>query len=101
MAISVTVKHRDGSTTNAEVWASTEVAFEEKFGLSWSEAFSMDHPRQTFIYFSAYHAIQEAGKTGLSFDAWMKTINTVELEGGDEGNDSAPVAQPGSSEISQ
>lgn len=99
MAISVIVKHRDGSTTNAEIWASTEVAFEEKFGIAWSEAFSLPHPRQTYIYFSAYHAALEAGKTGLPFDAWMKNVATVDLEGGDEDpKSSAPAPQPGSSE---
>lgn len=99
MPISVTVKHRDGSTTNAEVWASTEVAFEEKFGVAWSEAFSMAYPRQTYIYFSAYHASVEAGKTALSFENWMKTVGTVELEGDEEDpKDSDQAQQPGSSE---
>lgn len=97
MAIEVTVKHRDGTTTDAKVWASTEVAFESQFGKAWGEAFSEDHPKQTYLYFAAYHAIQEAGRTGLTFEDWIKTVDAITLAG----VESAPLDQappPGSSE---
>jgi len=78
MAVEIDVKHRDGTITRTKVWASTEVAFEEKFGgLSWTEAFTQDHPRQTYLYFAAFHSIQESGSTPLTFAEWMKTVDEV------------------------
>lgn len=100
MPISVTVKHRDESTTRVEVWASTEVAFEDEFQISWSEAFSKQYVHQKHLYFAAYHAAAEAGKTGLPFKEWMKTIAQVELEGSEP--DPLDLSGPaGSSEPSQ
>lgn len=92
--ITITVAHRDGTETKAEVWASTEVAFERKFGIAWAEAFAKEYPFQEYIYFTAYHAIHEAGKTGLIFDEWVKTIGEVKLEAEDE-NPTVPAAPPG------
>lgn len=79
MAITVTVKHRDGTRTDTTVWASTEVAFEDHFGKSWSEAFSDPHPNQKYLYFVAWHSIYDAGKTALEFTDYLRTIDTVEL----------------------
>lgn len=83
MAIDVAVKHRDGTRTETRVWASTEVAFEDYFSTSWSQAFTEEHPRQKYLYFVAWHSLSEAGKTGLEFAEWMKTVDTVELAGGE------------------
>lgn len=96
--IRVSVKHRDGTETKGEVWSSTEVAFERKFGLAWAEGFAKEYPFQEYVYFTAYHAIHEAGKTGLSFDDWLKTVGTVDIEA-DDPNPSDPAASPGSSEL--
>lgn len=92
--IRITVQHRDGTETKAEVWSSTEVAFERKFGIAWAEGFAKEYPFQEYIYFTAYHAIHEAGKTGLPFDEWLKTIGDVTLEA-DDANPTEPAAQPG------
>lgn len=92
--IRVLVKHRDGTETKGEVWASTEVAFERKFGIAWAEGFAKEHPFQEYIYFTAYHAIHEAGRTGLTFDDWMKTVAIVDIEA-DDPNPSGQVGQPG------
>lgn len=97
MAIDVTVKHRDGTKTETRVWASTEVAFEDHFSKSWSEAFTEQHPAQKYLYFVAWHSIHEAGKTGLTFADWMKTVDTVEL-GGVESAPLDPAPPLGSSE---
>ena len=78
MAVDIDVKHRDGTITRTKVWASTEVAFEERFqGLSWTEAFTQDHPQQTYLYYAAYHSIHESGGTSLGFPDWMKTVDEV------------------------
>lgn len=96
MAINVTVKHRDGTRTDTTVWASTEVAFEAHFGKSWGEAFTETHPSQTYLYFAAWHSVQEAGKTGLTFEEWLKTIDAVELAG-EANSPFDPAPPPGSS----
>lgn len=100
MPISVAVKHRDGSTTHVEVWASTEVAFENEFQIAWSEAFSRTYIHQKHLYFAAFHAAAEAGKTALPFAEWMKTVAQVELEGS-EPDPLDPSGLAGSSETSQ
>ncbi|CAB5219014.1 hypothetical protein UFOVP227_20 [uncultured Caudovirales phage] len=82
--ILVTVKHRDGSEAKAQVWASTEIAFERKFKLAWSEAFSTEHTFQEYVYFTAWYALTEEGKCSLDFDSWVKTIETVGVEAPDE-----------------
>lgn len=92
--IRITVAHRDGTESKAEVWASTEVAFERKFGIAWMEGFSKEYPFQEYIYFAAYHAIHEAGRTGLTFEEWVKTVAEVKLEAEDE-NPPKPAPQPG------
>ena len=84
------VKHKDGTETKAQIWASTEVAFERKFQIPWSEAFSKPFPYQEYMYYAAYHAIVEEGRTGLDFDAWMKTVHSVGVEA-DEENPSNPA----------
>lgn len=98
MAINVTVKHRDGTRTDTTVWASTEVAFEAHFGKSWGQAFTEEHPSQTYLYFAAWHSVQEAGKTGHTFEEWLKTIDAVELAG--EETDPFPQALPHGSSVS-
>jgi hypothetical protein len=100
MAIAITVKHRDGSESKTKVWASTEVAFEEKFGIAWTEAFTENHPKQTYLYFAAYHSIHEAGNTGLSFEMWMRNVDEVQPLIADTPF-SDQVAPHGSSELSQ
>lgn len=81
MSIKVTVKHRNGGTSVGEVWPSTEVAFEEEFGIAWTEAFSAQFVHQKYLYFAAYHALREAGQTSLPFPEWMKTVAEVLSEG--------------------
>lgn len=77
MAIHLTVEHRDGGQTKTTVWPATEVAFEQHFQKPWSACWSEDPPRESYLYFAAWHSIHDDGKTGLDFSAWMRTIATV------------------------
>lgn len=83
MAIEVTVQHRDGDQTNVTVWPVVEVLFEDEFGLPWSEAFSdkREHIPQKWLYFVAYQSVKDAGKTGLPFEDWLRTVATVTAKG--------------------
>ena len=97
MSINVTIQHRDGTTTSATVWPSTEVALEDEFDVIWGEVFSRDHIPQKYLYFIAYHTVHEAGKTGLDFNEYLKTIGSVSVDG-EIPKDSDPDHQDGSSE---
>lgn len=95
MPINVAVQHRDGQTVNATVWPSTEVEFEDHFEIVWSEAFQRDHVPQKYLYFVAYHAEKDAGKTGLDFTDWLRTVASVSIAG-EPADPTLPVAPPGS-----
>lgn len=90
MALKLTVKHRDGSESRTTIYPATEVAFEEHFGKSWTEAFSEAHPFQGYLHFCAWHSLHDDGKTGLDFKAWLKTLATLEVESPEE---TAPLDQ--------
>lgn len=95
--INLTVRHRDGGTTKTTVWAATEVAFEQRFApLSWGEAWREEIPHETYLYFMAWHSIHDDDRTALTFEAWLRTVATVEvdIEETRTGNE-APPTDPG------
>jgi hypothetical protein len=94
MPLSIIVTHRDGSSQTGKIWPSTEIAFERHYKMSWIEAFSKDSPFQEYIYFAAHHALHEDGHTDLEFDAWTRTIASIELEA-DPANPTDPARPPG------
>ena len=98
MSINVTIQHRDGTQTLSTVWPSTEVALEDEFGVIWGEVFAAEFVPQKYLYFVAYTATHEAGKTPLDFKEWIKTIVSVAVVDGDSPKDSDPEAPLGSSE---
>jgi hypothetical protein len=98
MSINVTIQHRDGTQTLSTVWPSTEVALEDEFGVIWGEVFAAEFVPQKYLYFVAYTATHEAGKTPLDFKEWIKTIASVAVVDGDSPKDSDPAALLGSSE---
>lgn len=89
MAVFVTVTHNDGSETSAKVTASTEVAFERHFKLSWLEAFSSTYPFKEYVFFAAWSSAQKAGKTNLDLDTFIDTIDDVALD-----SDAVPPTDP-------
>jgi hypothetical protein len=80
MALHLTVTHKDGTETKTQVSAATEVAFEAHFNKAWSEAFTEDHPRSTYIYYAAWHSITEDKKTALPFEEWIRTLESFEVD---------------------
>lgn len=77
MKVSFIVKHRDGVETEATVWPSTELHFERKFGIPWSQAWTVDAPFSEHLYWSAWRASTEAGSTAQPFEEWINTISSV------------------------
>jgi hypothetical protein len=100
MSLSITVKHKDGAEVRTRITAATEVAFEAHFSKSWSEAFTEEHPRNTYIYFVTWHSIHDDGRTPLTFEQWLRTLESYEVEA-EPLDPSPPVAPPGSSVLSQ
>lgn len=98
MSINVTIQHRDGTQTLSTVWPSTEVALEDEFNVIWGEVFAQEFVPQKYLYFVAYTATHEAGKTPLDFKEWIKTIASVAVVDGDDPKDSDREAPLGSSE---
>lgn len=96
MSLKLTVKHKDGSESRAIITASTEVAFEEHFGKAWGEAFSEDHPRNAYLYFAAWHSLHDDGKTALDFKAWLRTMESFDVEAPEVADPFDQVAPPGS-----
>ena len=94
MPIDVTVQHKDGQAVTATVWPSTEVEFEDHFGVVWSEAFGREHVPQKYLYFVAYHAQKDAGKTGHDFTEWLRTVAQVSIAG-DTADPTDPEAPTG------
>ena len=80
MALHLTVKHKDGTETKTQVSAATEVAFEAHFNKAWSEAFTEEHPRSTYIYYAAWHSITEDKNTAQPFEQWIKTLASFEVD---------------------
>lgn len=97
MALKLTVKHKDGSESRTTITPATEVAFEEHFGKAWTEAFSEEHPYNGYLYFAAWHSIQDDGRTALDFKAWLRTMDSFTVQTDDE-SPLDQVAPPGSSQ---
>ncbi len=95
MPIRVTVQHRDGGHHETTVWPSTEVEFEDYFGVIWSEAFAKEHVPQKYLYFVAWHSLYEEKKTTAPFGEWIKTVGEVRVAG-DQVPPTVPGAPPGS-----
>lgn len=97
MKVSFIVKHRDGVETAATVWPSTELHFERKFSIAWSEAWTVEAPFSEHLYWAAWRASTEAGLTSQPFEEWINTIANVTPKVEDT-VPLAPAPPPGSSE---
>jgi hypothetical protein len=85
MALHISVKHNDGSEIRTRITAATEVAFERHFKKSWSAAFSESDPFSEYIYYAAWHSQTVDKKTAHTFDEWLNTFESYNVEA-DEAN---------------
>lgn len=54
----------------------TQVAFERKFSRAFASAFSdKDAVQLEWVYFLAWHG----ARTGLEFDPWLETVDTIDM----------------------
>lgn len=82
------ILYADGTKAEVKSRPATEVAFERHFNLGLVEAFqNQEKLRLEWLYFLAHHA----SKTATPFDAWLESVDTIEVEG-DEPVDPSPAA---------
>lgn len=77
MNLNLLIKYLDGTTKDLSTSPADIVAFESKFDLSVARL--QDSIRMTHIFFIAWHVAQRTKATALEFDAWLETVETVEL----------------------
>lgn len=92
MALHVTVTHNDGTQVRTRIGPATEVAFERHFQKAWSAAFSEDPPFNQYIYYAAWHSATVEKKTAATFEEWLTTLDSWEME--TDGADPTSAAAP-------
>lgn len=91
--LKLTVKYDNGGSSNVDVKPRTQIAFERKFDLSMTEAFTDQSLRFEWLYFMAWHA----SKTSVEFDEWMETVEGIDMEvDGTDADPTSPVPSAGS-----
>jgi hypothetical protein len=77
MNLNLLIKYLDGSSKDLTTSPADIVAFESKFDMSVARL--QESIRLTHIFFLAWHIAQRTKATALDFDAWLETVETVEL----------------------
>lgn len=77
MKITLRVTYNDGSAVDTDATTADLVAFEEHF--SRSIARLEVELRLTDVCWLAWRSVSRQGKTAASFDAWLETVEGVEL----------------------
>jgi hypothetical protein len=76
MQINLQLTYTDGTKKVVTATAADLVAFETKFDISVARL--EQNVKLTHLLFLAWHAENRAKTTGLDFDAWLETIESVE-----------------------
>ena len=77
MRIQFTITYADGTAAEATASVADQVAFEQETDRSIARL--ADDFRLTDACWLAWHASQRTGKTGLDFNAWLDTVDNVEI----------------------
>ena len=77
MNLNLLIKYLDGSSKDLTTSPADIVAFESKFDMSVARL--QESIRLTHIFFLAWNIAQRNKATALDFDAWLETVETVEL----------------------
>jgi hypothetical protein len=81
--ISVTVKRKDGTTETFPVYADSQIAFERWAKTSISAAFDpQGKPKMESLYYLAWLAEKNSGRSVKVFDEWIKDVAAVGQEDG-------------------
>lgn len=77
MRIQFTITYADGTAAEATASVADQVAFEQATDRSIARL--ADDFRLTDACWLAWHASHRTGKTGLDFNAWLDTVDNVEI----------------------
>ena len=77
MRIEFTVTYADGTAAGATASVADQVAFEQQHDRSIARL--ADDFRLTDACWLAWHSLHRTGKTGLDFDAWLESVDNVEI----------------------
>lgn len=81
--ISLTIKRKDGTQETFPVYPDSQIAFERWAKTSISAAFdSATKPRNEHLYYLAWLAEKNSGRSVKVFDEWIKDIAGVGSEDG-------------------
>jgi hypothetical protein len=96
--LSMTVIYADGRRQLVKVRPVDSVAFEEKYDMAITDAFSSGtKTRISYIYFLAY----SAASTPITFEEWLASIEEIEVGSVDDAAPLVPATSAGSSLNSQ
>jgi hypothetical protein len=74
MKITLQIEYADGTTKEVVVSAADMVAFESKYDISIAR---LDEARISWLLFLAWHSEKRRKVTGLDYDAWLDTVESV------------------------
>lgn len=77
MRINFTITYADGTAAEAVASVADQVAFEQATDRSIARL--ADDFRLTDACWLAWHALHRTGKTSAEFDAWLETVEGVEI----------------------
>jgi hypothetical protein len=77
--VSVSVERRDGTREEFPVYPPTIIAFERKWKISLTAAFSTNNVFWEHLYFLGWQAEKDSGTVVKVFDEWAKTIKRVDI----------------------
>ena len=77
MRIEFTITYDDGSAAEATASVADQVAFEQQHDRSIARL--ADDFRLTDACWLAWHSLHRTGKTAVDFDAWLETVDNVEI----------------------
>ena len=73
--LKLNVKYLDDTSAEVKTRPSSEVAFERRFDIAIVEALNTASFKLEWMYFLAWHA----SKTATEFDAWLDTVEEIEI----------------------
>jgi hypothetical protein len=77
LRIEFTITYADGTAAEATASVADQVAFEQQHDRSIARL--ADDFRLTDACWLAWHSLHRTGKTGLDFDAWLESVDNVEI----------------------
>jgi len=73
------VDYQDGTRHEVVIGPATQVAFEDKFGVSFMEI-SDGKPRMGWLYWLVWDAMTRTGRCAVTYDEWLNLVGALSTE---------------------